>query len=486
MSTTSKNQGFLSAVEAAIGHWHMLDQGDTVLVGVSGGPDSVALLHSLVTLGPQWSLRLVIAHLNHQLRGATADQEAAFVGRLSESLGIPCEIGSRDVARHGTEHKLSLQEAARVVRYAFFDEVAAKYSAGKIALGHHADDNAESILMHLLRGTGPLGLTGIPPVRHGRIIRPLLSLTRKEILAFLEQTGFEYVKDRSNLNTKYLRNRIRHELLPQLEERYSRNTVGALNRLASILRDEEDYWNQEVRRTLRDLVLDHTPDRLSLMARGLSDLHPALLRRVIRHAVLSLKGELRRLGHIHVEAVARLIAAPSPSGQVDLPLGLRVIRDREEVSFLLGPPQQTVVFEYDVPRMQTTLIREIGIFLRLSVWDSREVSRPKDYPPSTAFLDFTAVRFPLKVRNFRNGDRFRPLGMAGSQKVKTFFINHKVPRSKRLRCPILLSGEKIIWVGGYRIDDSAKVTEKTKKVLKAELLPSMIDKDCNPGFSVLY
>ncbi len=472
MPTTRKNQGFLSAVETAIRHYHMLDEGDTVLVGVSGGPDSVALLHSLVTLGHRWSLRLVIAHLNHQLRGATADQEAAFVGRLSASLGIPCEIGSKNVAKYGAEHRLSLQEAARIVRYALYDEVAAKYSASKIALGHHADDNAESILMHLLRGTGPLGLIGIPPVRQGYIIRPLIGLTRKEILAFLELGDFEYMRDRSNLDTKYLRNRIRHELLPHLKKRYNPNTVCALNRLASILRDEEDFWDLEVRKTLQDLVLDQTPDRLSLLARGLSDLHPALLRRLVRHAVSSLKGELRRLDHVHVEAVVRLIAAPSPSGRLDLPQGVSVVRDREEVSFLLGLPEEIVGFEYDIPRMRTTFIREIGIFLKLSVCDASEVSHPKDHPLTTALFDLTAVCFPLKVRNFKHGDRFRPLGMAGSQKVKTFFINHKVPRSKRLRCPILLSGGRIIWVGGYRIDDSAKVTEKTKKVLKAELLPT--------------
>jgi len=471
MPTFRKDYGFLSAVETAIRHYHMLDEGDTVLVGVSGGPDSVALLHSLVTLGPEWSLRLVIAHLNHQLRGVTADHEAAFVGSLAAGLGIRCEMGSRNVAKYGAEHRLSIQEAARIVRYAFYDEGAAKYSAGKIALGHHADDNAESILMHLLRGTGPLGLTGIPPVRHGRIIRPLIGLTRKEILAFLELGGFEYMSDRSNLDRRYLRNRIRHELLPYLKERYNPNTVCALNRLACILRDEEDFWDQQVRRTLQDLILDHTPDRLSLMRRGLSDLHPALLRRLVRHAVLSLKGDMRGLGHVHVEAVARLIAAPSPSGRLDLPQGIRVVRDREEINLSLSPIEEGASFEYRIPCTQTTFIREIGIFLKLSVCDGSDVSHPENYPLTTALFDLAAVTFPLKVRNFKQGDRFNPLGLVGSQKVKTFFINQKVPRSKRLRCPILLSGGRIIWVGGYRIDDSAKVTEKTKKILKAELLP---------------
>jgi tRNA(Ile)-lysidine synthase len=202
MPTKRKDCGFLSAVEATIRRYHMLDKGDAVLVGVSGGPDSVALLHALLALQPKWSLRLVIAHLNHQLRGSTADQEAAFVDRLAAGLGIPCEIGSINVAEYGIENRLSLQEAAREARYTFYDEVAIKYSASKIALGHHADDNAESVLMHLLRGTGPLGLAGIPPVRHPRIIRPLIDLTRKEILAFLELGGFEHMRDPSNLKSQ--------------------------------------------------------------------------------------------------------------------------------------------------------------------------------------------------------------------------------------------------------------------------------------------
>jgi len=472
MPINRKNLSFLSAVEATIRHYHMLDEGDTVVVGVSGGPDSVALLHSLVALAPKWSLQLVIAHLNHQLRGATADQEAVFVSRIAADLGIPCEIASENVAEYAADRRLSLQEAARKVRYAFYDEAAAKYSSSKIALGHHADDNAESILMNLLRGTGPLGLTGIPPVRHKRIIRPLIDLTKKEILAFLELSDSEYIKDNSNIDTRYLRNRIRHELLPRLKEGYNPNAVYALNRLASILRDEEDFWDHEVRRILQDLVLVQTSDRLSLTARGLSDLHPAQLRRLIRYAVLSLKGELKRLGHVHVQAVARLIAGPSLSGRLNLPHGVTVVRDGEEINFLLSPPEEGIGFEYHIPGIQSTLIREIGILLKLSVCDRDEVSDPKSYPLTTALFDMAAVPFPLKIRNFRHGDRFRPLGMAGSQKLKAFFINHKVPRSKRLRCPILLSGGRIIWVGGYRIDDSAKLTEETKKVLKAELLPA--------------
>ncbi len=467
-----KQKSFLAAVEAAVRRHHMLASGDTVLIGVSGGPDSVALLHGLFELRSNWSLHLVVVHLNHQLRGATADQEAAFVERLASRLGLPCDIGSRDVASFGAEHRLSTQEAARAVRYAFYDEVATRHGAGKIALGHQANDNAESILIHLLRGTGPRGLAGIPPMRDGRIIRPLIDLSRTQILQFLEQRGFEYVRDRSNLDPKYLRTRIRHQLLPLLKEGFNPRIIHALTRLASIVRQEEDFLNQQVRSAFQDLILEQKANRLTLSASRLAPLHPALLQRLLRQAVLSLRGNLKRLGHDHVEAVVQLARGPLPSGRLDLPNGVVVLRDRGKVTFLLGPPDAPPMFEYYIASPGTTLIQEIGTCLRLSVCDANSVAVTGKHPPTKAFFDLEATSFPLMVRSLRQGDRFSPLGMAGSQKLKTFFINQKVARSKRHRCPLLLSGDRIVWVGGYRIDESAKVTEKTKRVLTAELLPT--------------
>ncbi len=463
---------FLSTVEATIRRHHMLESGDTVLVGVSGGPDSVALLHCLVALSDTWSLRLAVAHLNHQLRGETADQEAAFVERLASKLDIPCEIGSRDAASYSSEHRLSVQEAGRKLRYGFYDEVAARFSAQKIALGHQANDNAESVLIHLLRGTGPRGLAGIPPVRDGRIIRPLIESTRQQILGFLKQGGFVCVWDHSNLDTKYLRNQIRHELLPALEKEYNPNVVSALNRLASIVRDEEDFFRQQAESTFQDLVLGKRPDRLHLSVPGMAGLHPAMLRRVIRHAVLSTKGTLKRLAHSHVEAVVRLVRGFGPSGRLDLPHGIRIVRDGKELILCLDPVDDAPGFEYDISGTGTTLVRDIDSHLRLSVLGADEVSDPKECPAGTALFDLKEVDFPLKLRTFKHGDRFRPLGMSGSQKLKAFFINNKISRSKRRRIPLLLSGGRIIWVAGHRIDDSAKVTEKTKRVLKAELLPA--------------
>jgi tRNA(Ile)-lysidine synthase len=468
-----KENSFLAAVEATIRCHHMIEPGDTVLVGVSGGPDSVALLHSLVAIRANWPVRLAVAHLNHQLRGTTADEEAAFVERLASSLEIPCEIGSKDVKSFSAENRLSIQEAARQLRYAFYDEVAARFGAQKIALGHQANDNAESIIMHLLRGTGPRGLAGIPPVRQGRIIRPLIDINRKQILGFLKRRGVKHLQDDSNDDPKYLRNRIRHGLLPSLEGHFNPKIILNLGRLASILRDEEDLWDKIVGDSYKNLVLVQTADRITLSNPGLARLHPALLRRLIRHTVLSLRNTLKGLGHNHVEAVARLIGRPTPSGWLDLPQGLGVMRDREEVTFLIGRLEERPHFEYRIDGIGATFIQEINTMLKLSTCGFHDVfDKLGTYPPTTAFFDLKAVSFPLVVRNFEKGDRFTPMGMSGSQKVKDYFINHRISQAKKRQCLMLLSGGRIIWVGGHRIDDSAKITKDTEKVLVAELLPA--------------
>jgi tRNA(Ile)-lysidine synthase len=468
----SQENGFLATVGATIRRHGMLEPGDTVLVGVSGGPDSVALLHALVSLGPAWSLCLIIAHLNHRLRGPIADKEAAFVETLGSHLQLPCVIGSKDVRSISVDNRLSIQEAARKARYAFFEETAEAYNAKKIALGHQKNDNAESVLMHLIRGTGPKGLAGIPPIRQNRIIRPLLDVGRKQILRFLKRHGLEYMLDRSNLDDKYLRNRVRHELVPFLDGRFNANSLRRLTRLASIARDEEDFWDAMVEKAFEGVAIEYKDDRIVLSAVQLARLHRALLRRVIRHSVLALTGSLNRLDHNHVEAVARLIAHRGPAKQLDLPQAIGVTRDGDEICFAIGPQAIRPQFEYRISGTGTTRIPEIGKTLRLMETGFNGLPAAfRKYPLEKAFFDLDALSFPLVVRNFRPGDRFTPLGITGSQKVKDFFINQKVPRFKRHTYPLLLSKGKIIWVGGRRIDDSVKVTETTRRVLQAELLP---------------
>ncbi len=460
---------FIVAVEKTIRRYRMLTPGDTVLAGVSGGPDSVALLHLLAAIAQKWSIRLVAAYLNHKLR-REAEQEANFVADLSARLSIPCEIGSEDVARYRSLRHISVQQAAREIRYRFYNETAVKHSARKIALGHHSDDNAESVLIHFLRGSGPLGLSGIPPVRDNKFIRPLIDMTRKEIISFLDQNRIEYLTDESNKSFKYLRNRIRHELIPGLKANYNPNIVRQLHHLSAILREEEDFWETAVIPTFQDLTIKKGADFIGLDLEGLRQLHPALRKRVIRKGVATIKGDLKRIEFKHIEAIEKLIISLKPSVSFDLPGRVCVTREPETLLFYSHRPGDITPQCYTIHDIEEEVyIRQIDAVLRLSVCEP-SAALLAEAGPSCVFLDLDTIQFPLIVRNFVPGDRFRPLGMSGTKKVKDFFIDEKVPIRVRKLCPIVLSEGAVIWIGGYRLSELVKITSQTRKVLKLELL----------------
>ena len=249
-----KNQ-LLRAVEQVITAHAMFKPNDKVLVGVSGGPDSVALLHVLLELTPKYDLKLGIAHLNHGLRGQEADADAEFVSSLAQNFDLPCYIKKRNIRQYHSHNKLSPEEAAGQIRYSFYFEVAEKYGFDKIALGHQANDNAEHVLMYLLRGSGPLGLSGIPPIRGGKIVRPMLRLTRSQIENYLAATGLESITDRSNTDLQFTRNRLRYQLLPILISAYNPRLIETLNRLAEIMRTEEQWINDTIRPIFDGLIV---------------------------------------------------------------------------------------------------------------------------------------------------------------------------------------------------------------------------------------
>jgi tRNA(Ile)-lysidine synthase len=458
----------------------MFNPGDRVLLAVSGGPDSVALAHILVHLAPEYALRLGIAHLNHGLRGQDADRDAAFVSVLAGRLGLPVYADRQDVDAFQHRHHLSLEEAAREVRYQFLLAVAEKSGFNKIALGHHADDNAELVLMYLLRGSGPLGLSGIPPVRENKIVRPLICLRRSEIIDYITAKKLPYMADRSNDDPSYLRNRIRHDLIPELKNSYNPHIVETLNRLANVVGAEDQWFEACLKPVFKNCVAAKDTSQISLSVAGLSKLATAVKRRVIRKAISSVKKNLRRITLSHVEAVLGLTETAVPSGRLDLPDGIQVFKHRDELTILEGAigdcarnpaavRSGTVNYCYEVPTPASLVIRETDKSLTLSEIPVDEFPGSLPGGGQTAFFDLDQLSFPLVVRNFRPGDRFSPLGMQGHQKVKKFFINNKVPRWQRQKCPIVLSRDKIIWIAGHRIDDSVKVSSQTRRILKAEL-----------------
>jgi len=459
----------------------MVRPGDTVLTAVSGGPDSVALVHILSTLAPVFSFQLAIAHLNHGLRSRESDRDAEFVASLARKLNLQFYEDKKDVRRYQGRHNLSPEEAARQVRYAFFSQVAEAHGYTKIAVGHQLDDNAELVMMFFLRGSGTLGLSGIPPVRDGKIIRPLINIKRSEIIDYLARGDLEYVSDSSNADPSYLRNKIRHELIPQLAATYNPKIVETLNRLASVVKSEEK-WIDELTEHLFETVLIHrSADRIDFSLESFGNLPLAARRRLIRKAIFKIKGDLRRITFAHVDAALRLVIKGPQTGGIDLPNHIRVQRHGQTLMVsiqkqrLRSPasdlsPTVCTAYAYTIAAPGVLSIKEAGVYLKLTETSIEKITNIHLAGQRIAFFDITKVQFPLVVRNFHPGDRFTPLGMDGTQKLKNFFINNKIPKDQRAKCPLLVSNGKIIWVAGHRLDNSVKVDHKTRKVLKAELL----------------
>jgi tRNA(Ile)-lysidine synthase len=475
----------LRTVEQTIRAHAMLQLNDSVLLGISGGPDSVALLHVLAELAPQYELKLGVAHLNHSLRGLEADADADFVSTLALRFDLPCYLQKRDIRTHAVQNKLSIEDAARQVRYMFFDEIAKKHGFNKIAVGHQANDNAEQVLMYLLRGSGPQGLSGIPPIRDEKIIRPLSRLTRKEIENYLAANRLDYVTDRSNTDTKFIRNRIRHQLLPQLMSSYNPRLIETLNRLAEITRCDEQWIKDIIKLSFDDVCVGQDAGRVTLSVSALNRLQIAARRRIMRMAVAAVKGDLRRVTFDHIQAALRLLEKGSTPRHLDFPDCISIQREGDALVVQKQKSRKRPLpieshrsdypfYNYAIPapgaEPLTIEIKETGLQLQFSRTRSDCIPDIRNTGQQVAFFDMTRLRFPLTLRNFQPGDRFTPLGMTGSQKVKDFFIDRKIPRSDRRMCPLLVSLGKIIWVVGDRIDESVKVTDKTTNILKAKLL----------------
>ena len=474
------SEKFLESVERTISANLMFQPGDSVLVGVSGGPDSVALFYTLFAFTHKYSFRFGIAHLNHHLRGSEADRDARFVSMLAQRFDVPFYLDDVDVRKYARTRKLSVEEAGRWVRRKFLNKVAKAEGFHKIALGHHADDNAELILMYLMRGSGPLGISGMPPVRDGIIVRPFIERARSEILEFLHGKKIEYITDASNRDERYLRNRIRHHLIPVLKDVYNPNIIETLNRLSRIVRSEDEWMEAAVQPLFDRSVMKMEKQRIRLSLERFAENHMAVKRRILRRAVEKIKGDLRQITFSHIEAARHLAETGPTHGRLDLPDRIRV--ERKDNNLLIskekmplresvkgGSQRERIGFEYLIRKPETIPIQETGDVLGLSKVATKNLSAFKDAGQMVAFFDMDTIQFPLVLRNVRPGDRFSPLGLGGTQTVKDFFIKQKIPREARARCPILLSRERIIWVVGHRIDESVKVTGLTRNLLKAEL-----------------
>ncbi len=450
----------LIRVKQTIEQHQMLNPGDKVVLGVSGGADSIGLLHILLEL-TEYNLHPIVAHLNHGIRGEEAQRDAAFVEGVCKTLCLPFELKTVDTLSFKEGYKLSLEEAARVLRYNFFYELMDKHKAQKIATAHTLDDQAETVLIRLLRGSGPRGLSAINPVVNKTIIRPLIDTRRSEITDYLSTRDIQWVEDSTNEDTSILRNRIRKELVPVLES-YNPRIKEGLCRLALLSGYDYDYLESEATK-LFPSVWTVRESGLEGELRRYSELPPALRLALLRKGMENYKGDLRNISASQILSADELLLSDTPSGTSEFAEGITIEKGYDR--FLLSS-KNALGGEF------THIIDGVGHweFPNLSV----EIIKHSD--PSvisedlyTADFDSALVNFPLTVRNLREGDRFVPLGMSGTKKLQDYFVDSKIPRYKRARIPIFQSGGDIIWIGGHRMDDRYKVSPDTKEVLRIQI-----------------
>ncbi len=462
----------------------LLKPDDSVIVGVSGGADSMALLHLLAGFNesPQWRLRLHVAHLNHGLRGAESDADAAFIAAAADSLSIPYTVDTRDVRTIAEREPGGIEETARRERYAFFERVALQIGAKVVAVAHHADDNAETILHRILRGTGVRGLAGIPRSRalssgsDIRLIRPLLGWTRADLRKYLSDTGIAYREDQTNLSNEPMRNRIRNTLLPRIEAEVNPQVREALTRLGEQAQWLEEFLQETVQRTYETLIVSKTDQALVLNADALARKSRIVQTELIRLAYTSFGLGEQDLAFSHLVAALELIGDPTSGKQALLPGGMTIEKRYHQliISMPSDEPREAVAAEIAVHLPGRTLLP----VRRLEIECSEQEVSPDDIPrlrrAANRFMEYVdrnAVRDPLVVRGRRAGERFCPLGAPGSKKLADFLADAKVDPKDRDHVAVLCDQLGPIWVIGYRIDDRVKLTGLTRRVLHLRARP---------------
>ncbi|GAB6099794.1 tRNA lysidine(34) synthetase TilS [Halanaerocella petrolearia] len=463
------NIKLINKVKTTIDKYQLLTTNDQILVAVSGGLDSLSLLHILRKLQSEYQLDLHIAHLNHRLRGQAALADAQFVKEIANSWQIPVTIEAYDVKAYQKKEGLSLEDAARQVRYNFFFELMNELGFDKIALGHHADDQAETVLMKFLRGAGLKGLGGIAP-KNDKLIRPLIEVTKKYLEDYCKQQNLTPRLDETNLEAVYKRNKIRLELLPVLEKEYNNNIVATLNRTAEIFRTEDDYLNQQAKETLQEITIKQSEKQLVIDLEKFLQLHTALQRRIIREAVRYCKDDYQDLYYQHIESIMKLATTKETGKRVELPADLIVRLNYNQLIFSIGGlMEDRFDFEYQIA-LEEIEIPELGIIISSEIVDSNYPWRQEIDNSNYGFFDYKQVGSPFYIRSRQSGDRFYPLGMKGRKKIKDFFIDQKLAIWKRDQVPIFVTeGNDIFWVGGLRVDDRFKVTEDTEQILMIKI-----------------
>ena len=464
------NMQFQQKILETIESNHLIERGDAVVVGVSGGPDSVCLLHVLHSLSDRLEIRLNAVHINHMLRDEESQADEAFTAGLCKELGIPLSIIQVDVAAMAKKLGMSLEEAGRDARYSEFERYANSIGAARIAVAHNRNDQAETVMMHIIRGTGTAGLVGME-YKRGAVIRPLLNVYRKEIEQYCEEAGLSPRTDSSNLKCEFARNRVRLELFPYINKSFGADITESLCRLSSLAADDNSYLEQCALEAYEGSLETRNIGQVSMKLEQLRMLHPAVLGRVLKQAVCDAAGSTTGIGNVHYRALSDLIFYGRTGSRTELPGGIRSIVSYGILNISASEIQKkNVLFDTALVIPGSTQVQELDVVVRTSVGKAINVDKygRMGYNSFVQFFDYDSLKRGINIRNRRDGDIFKPFRSNGTKKLKEYFIDSKISRELRDEIPLVCIDNEVVWVVGYKISDKFKVTENTKSVLEIE------------------
>ncbi|WP_032123603.1 tRNA lysidine(34) synthetase TilS [Clostridium amazonitimonense] len=453
----------------------MIDRGDKILVALSGGPDSVCLLHILYSLKQELNIEIYAAHINHQLRGHESDEDEVYVKNICKNLGIECFVKRYDINTIAKEKGISSEMAGREVRYDFFKDLKEKLNINKVALAHNANDQAETILMRIMRGTGIEGLTGIRPIRDDVYIRPILILSRGEIEEYCEINNLHPRIDKTNNEPIYARNKVRLELIPYIKENFNEDIINTLNRFSELMAKDSEYLDQLAYNKFNEHIEINSEESIVIHKEAFNE-QDSIITRIIRLAIEKLEGTLNNVEMTHIYSIISL-GKQGTGKRISLPRGViaeniyddvvikkEVRQDTKckELAFLINLESYSKEalkdgFSINIPELR------ICLGIKLLCKNDNKLNLNGKY--NIKYFDFDKIKGNLSIRYRKEGDRFIPYGMRGSKKLKDIFIDSKVPREERDNIPLICFGEHIAWIVGYKVSDTFKVENKTKNIL---------------------
>lgn len=451
---------------------NLIKKGEALLLGISGGPDSLTMLDLFNRIKDDYKLKLVVFHLNHMFREEAAS-EARFVEEVALRSNLKVIIKKYDVPAFIKKEGVSPEEGARIIRFRLIKEILKELNITKVALGHNKDDLVETIFLHMFRGSGLNGLTGIEPisvVKDMHIIHPILNIYRDDIEKYCQYRNLNPRRDPSNKETFYTRNKIRNDLIPYLENEINPNIKDVMVQMAGIIREEDRYLDQIAEKKLKDLIVNKESDQLIVSQNELKRIEKVIRRRVIRKLFSLLTKENKDLYYNHYKIIDDFILEGKTGKMLDLPGGLKVKNTYGQTVFLRGDFELIIKDYYFTLKVPGEIVVNDEYKLEADYLPASYNWRINVSNPMICYCDADRVETPLVVRNRRPGDKFYPLGMKGQKKLKDFFIDEKIKRAKRDKIPLVVDHSgRIVWVGGMRVDERFKVTEKTKNLLLLKL-----------------